>query len=310
MLSISVVVVSYNSEKFLEDNLKSLVFQTYKFKQILVVDNCSSDRSSEIIGKFGEVELLQPKKNIGYPAALNLGIEKCNADIILVANSDIILEEDFNRKIVEKFASEEDVDIISPLMLRFGGEIVDSAGQTYSRALYPVEIGFGKSISDVKFKETDLFSVCGAATVFRKQSLERLKVDGEYYDESFFLFWEDFDIGWRASQLGMKIILLPSVKIFHFRGGTLEQSLVSRFSMALARSSEIKFHLVKNRLLTLIKNFRLKDFWYNIPFIVIKDLFWIGMLTLSSPKIIIKILGSGKVFRTAFKRRKVIKRNE
>ncbi len=310
MPSISVVIVNYNSERFLRKNLESLQAQSEPFSRIIVVDNKSSDNSIDLINEFKGVSLIPLNENIGYSAALNRGIEKCDSDLILVANSDIYIEKKFNRIISDKFEVDPDLDIASPLILRFGGEIVDSAGQFYSTSLYPAEAGFGAPAKTNKFRESIIFSVCGAATVFRRKSLERLKVEGEYYDESYFMFWEDFDISWRPNLYGMKIKLLPDAEVFHFRGGTLKKSFLTRFSMALVRPGNIKYHLVKNRYLTLIKNFRFRTFWYLIPVMVLKDLVWVGLLTLSSPKIIIKLLMSGSIFKAALRRRKVIKNNE
>ncbi len=310
MPSISVVIVSYNSERFIKDNIESLLEQSDPFEKIIVVDNCSSDNSVEIIRRFNKISLLPLENNIGYSAALNRGIAESRSDLILLANSDIKLERNFNRIICDKFENDKELDIASPLILRFGGEIIDSAGQSSSASLYPIENGFGSAFIKDQFREEKVFSVCGAATIFRRSSLEKLKIEGEYYDESYFMFWEDFDIGWRANLFGLKIKLIPNAIVFHFRGGTLKMSFLTRFSMALSRPGHIKFHLVKNRYLTLIKNFRLRTNWHQIPMIALKDLIWVGMLTLSSPKIIIKLIGSGKLFRVALRRRKIIKNNE
>jgi len=310
LLSISVVIVSYNSERFLKDNIESLLAQTEQFRRIIIVDNNSPDKSCEIVSGFPAVSLIRLEKNAGYSAALNSGIRECDSDLVLAANSDIKLDKNFNRIIKEKFEKVKNLEIASPLILRFDEKTIDSAGQFCSSSMYPAERGFGTSLEKYEAVESEVFSVCGAATVFRRESLERLKVEDEYYDESFFMFWEDFDIGWRANLYGMNLKLVPSAKVFHFRGGTLKKSLLVKFSMALARPGEIKFHLVKNRYLTLIKNFRFKKDWYHIPMIFLKDLLWVGMLTLSSPKIIIKLMGSAGFLKTAFRRRKIIKKNE
>ncbi len=310
MPSISVVIVSYNSERFLKENIESLIAQTEPFHRIIIVDNNSLDKSCEIISGFRNVSLIKLDENIGYSAALNRGIKECSSDLVLAANSDIKLDKNFNRIIKAKFEEDAGIDIASPLILRFDGKTIDSAGQILSFSMYPVEIGFGTRLDQNDIKESEVFSVCGAATVFRQESLERLKVEDEFYDESFFMFWEDFDIGWRANLYGMNLKLLPTAKVFHFRGGTLKRSFFAKFSMALARPGDIKFHLVKNRYLTLIKNFRFRKNWHHIPMIVLKDLLWVGILTLSSPKIIIKLMGSSGVFKAAFRRRKIIKKNE
>jgi hypothetical protein len=75
----------------------------------------------------------------------------------------------------------------------------------------------------------------------------------------------------------------------------------------LGRSSDIKFHLIKNRYLALIKNFDLKKYWFHIPVIILKDIIWVSMLTISSPKIIINILKMKKLFFRAYKKRILLK---
>ncbi len=294
----------------MEECLSSLSVQTEKVDKVLVIENDSDDCSAEIVSRFQNAKLYQLDENTGYAAALNIGIRQCLTDLIVTANPDTKFDRHFSENIKNRFEKEKDLDIASPLLLRFEGDLVDSAGQSLSIACHPVEIGFGKKMGNVDIEEKEIFSVCGAVTVFRRTSLEKLKIQGEYYDESFFMFWEDLDIGWRADLFGLKKKLCPEIIAYHFRGGTMKHSFISRFSMALGRSGEIKYHLVKNRYLTLIKNFRFKSDWFKIPFIFFKDIVWIGLLTLSSPKIIIRFWKSAKLLGGAWAKRKIIKKNE
>jgi len=309
--NISVVVISYNSERFLKENLTSLIHQTVKFQEIIVVDNFSSDNSVKIIEtyekKYPEVRKVALDYNSGYARGANIGIRNSRSELVLVANSDTRLDENFNLNVVRKFKEDPELSLLSPLILRFDKRTVDSAGQTYSIALHPLEIGFNRSVCSVDIKEKPMFSVCGAATVFRRTALEKLKLDQDYYDEDFFLFLEDFDIGWRANLLGLKTLFYPEAVVYHYRSGTLEKNVWARFSLALARPASIKYHLVKNRYLTLIKNFRFNRFCWTIPFIILKDITWVGMLTFSSPKIIITLMKSGKYFKKALAKRKILK---
>ncbi len=309
-MDISVVVISYNSERFLDNNLHSLVDQTVRFKQIIVVDNHSSDDSLKIIGRYRQVHKIALDYNSGYAQGANIGIRNSDADLVLVANSDIILDKRFNEKVIKKFSEDKDLALLSPLILRFDKETVDSAGQVPSRALYPKEIGFNQPLKDIAVHERPVFSVCGAATVYRRQALEKLQVNGEYYDEDFFIFWEDFDIGWRARLLGLKTLFFPEAVVYHYRSATLKKNLFSRFSLSLARSPLVKYHLVKNRFLILIKNFRFKENHRAIPFILFKDILWIGLLTISSPKIIIKLMTSAKYVKKALAKRRMIKEKQ
>jgi GT2 family glycosyltransferase len=309
-LDIAAVVINFNGEAFLHKNLKSLLNQSIAFKQIIVVDNHSTDNSLTIIKEFEKVKPIEMKFNSGYASGSNIGISFCSSDLILLANSDTYFDRDFNAHVIKKYSEDANIAMLSPLILRFGGKRIDSAGQTYSRALYPREIGYNQPLGKIKIKEGPVFSVCGAATVFKRTALKNLKIFDEYYDEDYFCFWEDFDLGWRANLYGLKVYFYPQAIAYHYRSGTLEKNILSRLSLSLARSPEIKFHLIKNRYLTLIKNFRWKRFWWSIPFIIIKDFIWVITLTLSSPKIIIKLIMSYKYLKKAFEKRKLIKKNE
>ena len=110
-LNISVIIVSYNSEKFLEKNLRSLVHQTVQFNRIVVIDNHSSDDSLKIIQSFREeVDIIPLSHNCGYAGAANIGIKHIyshpgsGSHLLLVANSDIILDENFNARVKQASA--------------------------------------------------------------------------------------------------------------------------------------------------------------------------------------------------------------
>jgi len=309
-MDISAVIVSYNSGKFLKQNFVSLFQQTVAFKQVIVVDNCSNDESAAIIAAFPCVKKITSVANIGYAAAANLGIRSTTADLVLVANADIYLADDFNQQVMHFFMDHPQTSLLSPLILRFDRQTIDSAGQTYSLALYPREIGFNQKLANTSLRAREVFSVCGAATVFSRKALEKLKIGTEYYDEDFFMFWEDFDIGWRANLLGLKIFFAPQVVAYHFRSATLKKTWLSRFSLALSRPAHLRFHLVKNRYLTLIKNFRTAQFWWALPFILVKDLLWVCALTIATPKIIIALASSKDIFKRASKKRRWIQGHE
>lgn len=306
-MDISAVVVSYRCERFLKECLESLLAQTVPFQKIVVIDNHSSDRSPAVIRGFPEIEAFLLEDNQGYARAANIGIRRCDSALVLVANADTRFAVDFNRQAIDFFDTHPHAGLLSPLILRFDGETVDSAGQGSSWALHPSERGYNRKKEKVNLVEREVFSVCGAATVFSAEALARLETSGEYYDEDFFMFWEDFDIGWRAQLYGLKVFFSPRPVVHHFRGGTANQNRISRHSLALARPAGIKYHLVKNRYLTLVKNFRFRRFWWAIPGIILKDLIWVAALTISSPEIIIRLMKSGPLFKKAFRKRKAIR---
>jgi GT2 family glycosyltransferase len=309
-VDISAVVVSFNSEKFLRQNILSLLQQTVPFKRVIIVDNASRDGSRGVVESFKGLEPLYLQENIGYAAAANRGIVQAGSELVLVANADIVLDADFNRRVMEFFAVHPQAGLLSPLILRFDRETIDSAGQAYSWALHPRELRYNRRAERVVLEEKEIFSVCGAATVFSRSALEKLKVGDEFYDEDFFMFGEDFDIGWRAGLLGLRAFFAPKAVAYHFRSATLPRTWWSHVSLALARPASLRYHIVKNRYLTLIKNFRLARFWWALPFIFAKDLLWVSALTIRSPKIIIALARSGDIFKRAWEKRRIIRNRE
>lgn len=304
-MSIDVVVVSYNSARFLPDCLDSLARQHLPCGRIIVVDNASGDGSAEWLRGRPEITAVLLERNIGYAAAANLGITHSSGEVVVVANSDTRFAADFTRVLQERFREDDRLALVSPLILRFDGETIDSAGQAMSAAVYPREIGYGRPRRQLELREGPVFSVCGAATVFARWALERLKTGTEYYDEDFFMFWEDFDMGWRAQRLGLSCRFLPEAVVYHHRSGTLEKGFLARFSLALARPAEIKYHLIKNRYLTLIKNFSWRRDFLRLPLILLRDPLWVGALTITAPNVIIRLAGAGKYIRRAWRKRRL-----
>jgi GT2 family glycosyltransferase len=223
LLSISIVIICYNSERFIENCIASLIAQTIQFNNIIVVDNNSEDSTKSICKKFKQVNLISLDYNSGYSKAANIGIDAVNSDLYLISNADTKYDKDFVKNTVSYFTDNKNVDLLSPLMLRFDKKTVDSAGQTYSLAFHPTEIGYNRKRKELILNAGKIFSVCGAASVFSNDALRRLKLGTEYYDEDFFMFWEDFDIGWRAHLMGMNTVFNPDSIVYHYRSGTLKK---------------------------------------------------------------------------------------
>lgn len=303
-VEISAVIVNYNGSEFLPDNLETLKAQKPGFQRILVVDNASTDNSRDLLASRPGIDTLLLEKNIGYAAAANRGISMCGTSLVLVANADIRMEPGFVSAIQDHLEEYPETGLISPLLLRFDGKTVDSAGQECSPAFYPREKGYNQPLDKVQIKAGPVFSVCGAATVINRRAFSGIVADNAFYDEDFFMFWEDFDLGWLAREADIPVYFNPRARVHHFRSATLQGGFMRRVALALARPPRLRFHLVKNRYLTLIKHFRWRRHWSHIPAIMIKDLVWVGLLTISTPQIIIWLTKAGPQFQRAWRKRR------
>ncbi|MEA2089021.1 MAG: glycosyltransferase [Patescibacteria group bacterium] len=126
MTKVSINLLTYNGEKYLHDCFNSILAQDYKNFALLIIDNNSSDNSAEIIKKFQtkfadsqiDFRFIQNKKNLGFIKGHNQAIELSDSKYILVLNQDLILAENYLKKIVEFMESCPDCGSATGKILR------------------------------------------------------------------------------------------------------------------------------------------------------------------------------------------------
>ena len=160
-----------------------------------------------------------------------------------------------------------------------------------------------------KFEEEGyVFGVSGAAAFYRRNMLESLKVDSEYFDSDFGYFYEDLDIAWRAENSGWKGYYIPRAIAYHLRGGTArKQDGRGRRFARYYLNDELHYDLLKNRYLTIIKNDSLFKFLLNFPFIVLYDIVSWGFAILSRPGLVRMVFSQKIPVAAAFRKRKIMR---
>ena len=271
----SIVVVVYNGLPFLEPLVKSLAAQTLHPAELIVVDNLSADGSRELLPSLLSslpfpTRLLFENCNRGYCAAANRGLREAPGEFVLLLNQDTRLDKNFCRAALEGFADHPRIGMVSGRILRFDGTTVDSLGQYLSRSLYPKERGYNVPWGSLKEDGREIFSVCGAVAFYRREMLQEIAFQGEYLDEDFFMFFDDIDLGWRAQRRGWKARYAPEAIAFHSRSGTLSPG--RKVGLFFRRPLELRYHLVKNRYLTLLKNASWREVIKDLPFLLLRDL--------------------------------------
>jgi GT2 family glycosyltransferase len=306
---VSVVVVSWNSERFIADCLTSIKMQSYNPIEIIVVDNGSEDRSIDLIKQaHKEIKLIKNNTNMGFCHANNQGLTYAQGDYIFFLNADVILEKNYVREALNPFKIDEHIGMVSGKILRFDRKTIDSTGQFLSRARRAIERGYGEPDSGQYEEEGYIFSVCGAAALYRRQMVDAVMLDNEFFDEDYFAFYEDLDIGWRAHLLGWKGYYTPRAVAYHFRGGSQQQrGWLARFSQFSQRSTELKFHILKNRYATVIKNDTLKSFILCLPWFLKWELFIYGYLLFFDAKVLFKLISIIPYLKKARQKRRLLR---
>jgi len=304
---VAVVVVTWNSERYIEECLASLLGLTRRPAEIVVVDNASADRSVELVrSRFPGVRCLALDSNVGFCRANNLGIRSTRAPFVLVLNPDTRLGPAFLAELLPAF-DDPCVGMAAGKLLRFDGATLDSCGQSLARSRQPVDRGYGRADRGQFDRDEPVFGVCGAAALYRRSMLEAVALGpGVYFDEAYFAFYEDLDLAWRAQRRGWRAAYRHLARGLHARGGSVAATPGRQRLMALwARSPEVRFHVAKNRGLTLLRNESARGFLANLPFILIRDLATFVWLLLSSPSVLVRLWRVRDLFRTVWRARRL-----
>ena len=152
-----------------------------------------------------------------------------------------------------------------------------------------------------------MFGVCGAAALYRREMLDAIEDPGPaYFDEAFFAFGEDLDLAWRARRLGWRSVYRHRAVGLHARGGSASGSTwLRRRAALLGRGPEIRFHVLKNRYLTILRNDTVAGYLANLPFVLARDLSVLGLVLMTSPGVLARLWRRRAVFRGALERRRL-----
>ena len=152
-----------------------------------------------------------------------------------------------------------------------------------------------------------MFGVCGAAALYRREMLESIADSARtYFDESFFAFYEDLDLAWRAQRRGWKAVYRHRAVALHERGGSASRAPgLRRIAAFLGHRPEVRLHMLKNRYLTILRNDSVAGYLRNLPFIWGRDLATLGLVLLTGPGLLLRLWETRDLFREALARRRL-----
>ncbi|MBU1077490.1 MAG: glycosyltransferase family 2 protein [Spirochaetes bacterium] len=242
---VSVVIVNFNSGKYIFQCLKEIYKQDYKDIEVIVIDNDSKDGSTNKLkqmAKKRELILIRSKENLGSSKANNLGIKKSTGEYVLILNADVFLTRDYIKKCVMAILDQKKIGgVVGKLLSSSDHRIIDAAGVELFREGLGSDRGMGEKDTGQYDSEEFVIGACCAAVLYKKEMLEDIKYKNEYYDEDFFAFFEDMDLSVISILLGWKTLYYPSAVAYHVRGGST--SSVSDFVHYLGyRNSEFFYY--------------------------------------------------------------------
>ncbi len=240
---VSVIVLNYNAGELLLNCIESIKKSAYKNLEIIVVDNISTDKSQKVCKeKYPDIKLIQNDENFGYCEGNNIGIRKARGDFIMILNPDTIVEPDCIRELI--FAHEKlGEGLYQPKILSLNEkQVLQSTGNM----LHVFGFGFakdkGKQDQEVDEEIKKIGYASGTCLFTSRNVLEKVGL----LDSFLFLYHDDLDLGWRASQIGINSYYVPKSKIYHVESYSLKWSAKKFYWLERNRKYCLLTHYSKN----------------------------------------------------------------
>lgn len=237
----------------LAECLRSLESQTVTDFEVVVIDNSgrSLARSSG-----SRTRVIVNKSNVGFGAAVNQAMRESQAPYLAALNDDAVARPDWLEALLRDAEANPKAGMFASHVTMDDGRSLDSAGMLIASDGSSKQRGHGER-AETKFDAAALFP-SGSAALYRRTMLN--EVGG--FDEDFFLYCEDVDLGLRARWAGWECRYVPGAIVEH------------RYSKSAGRASTLKAYLVeRNRLYTVVKNFPVAML-LRAPFTAISRYFW------------------------------------
>jgi GT2 family glycosyltransferase len=302
-MSYAVAVVNYRSYQDLRCCLKSVEQQSRSPAQVWVADADADPRQLEAArAAFPRVHW-DPHRNCGFGAGANRILQRIRSenpeiDFVLILNPDVELDAEYAEVLLRAMEGNPDVALASGKLLRPDGLTIDSAGIVMKRHRRPRDRGSGTPDCGQYDQSERIFGVSGAAMLIRCDAAADLAVDGQVFDEDFFMYFEDTDLCWRANLLGWSVLYVPRARALHGRRW--------RRNTRMQVPRQVRRHSFKNHYLQIIKNERLGDLVRNLPVLLWWEFMRLGFALVRDPGVLPAYFSALRLAPRAWLKRRLI----
>ena len=251
--TVTVVVPTLAADESLDECLASLERQTFDDFEVIVVDNSGQHR----VKTRERVRVVTNDRNVGFGAAVNQAFYASQAPFLAVLNDDAIAHPGWLGALVSAIQDRPDCGMCASQVRLAGTDRLDSAGMLLSGDGSSKQRGHMESTASYARQEEALLP-SGSAALYRRAMLDEIGL----FDESFFLYCEDTDLGLRARWAAWACLYVPEAVVEH------------RYSHSAGKASALKaYYVERNRLFVIFKNFTLLDLAW-VPFYGTARYFW------------------------------------
>lgn len=262
----TLIVVNWNSWDLLSRCLEKLKVQTFQDFTVLVVDNASEQPAPQgLLDGYSNVTLIQNTSNVGFAAANNQAFALLkDTEWVVLLNPDAFPEANWLKRLIEAAAENPGFSMFASRQLMEGARhLLDGDGDAYHISGLVWREGHGSKQFDAPHQTHEIFSPCAAAGFYRKDALS----SANGFDEDFFCYVEDVDIGFRLRLMGHRCLLIPDAVVHHI-GSASTGGQHSDFSV---------YHGHRNLVWTFVKNMPGALFWLLLPLHLLMNLITVAV---------------------------------
>lgn len=251
--SVSVIVVNFNAQDTLPRCLEALRAQSLQAARVIVIDNASTDGSIESARElFPEFEYVCLPENTGFAAANNRAIERCDSEFVALLNPDAFPEPAWLEELVKAARQTPRAASFGSCQLMAGDtDVLDGIEDVCHISGLVWRGGHGRSRNNDDYSAREIFSPCAAAALYRRQAIQSVGA----FDEDFFCYVEDVDLGFRLRLSGWQSWYVPAAVVRHV-GSATTGGVHSSFSV---------YHGHRNLVWMFVKNMPGYLFWLFLP---------------------------------------------
>ena len=249
---VAIIILNWNGFQDTAECLESLKKSDYPAYKVVLVDNASAnDEGNRLKEIFPEVQLIQNLQNRGFAGGNNDGMHwavNSGYEYVVNLNNDCVVDANWLSELINGLKSTGSDFGASRIVFYGEKEIIASDGEAVLLGGSVVSLNQGKNRFSPRLDtRRKLYYACGAASVYSAQCLKEVKIkEDQFFDESFFIYYEDADLGARLNMKNYTGTSVPGSVVYH------------KVSRAMVLGSEFqRFQLEKNRLLYKIFNYPL-----------------------------------------------------
>lgn len=249
---VSVVIVNFNAANYLQAAIDSLGAQTFRDFELILFDNASTDGSVDSADLTGlpAFRIVRSAENLGFAAGNNRAAEMAAGKWLALLNPDAVAAPDWLEQLIRAAQDYPNCASFASVQYRLDAPaVLDGAGDNYLSFGMPWRGGSGRAASELP-GDGWCFSACGASAMYNAEVFRNLGG----FDERFFCYCEDVDLGFRLQLMGFDCRFVSSAAIHHVSGGISGRT--SEFTL---------FHGSRNRIWTYAKNMPSMAFWLTLP---------------------------------------------